>query len=116
MLVVAERFDPGWRATVAGRPLDVLRVNGEFIGCQVGPGRERVVLEFRPRSLEVGWAISEVGAAVIVLHLLLLFCDGQKWPPPVGGLKVREAVLYWWSVKIFRFHKMGRIRTTCRQP
>jgi hypothetical protein len=67
LLAVAESFHGGWQASIDGRPAAVLRVNGDFMGCQVGPGRQRVVLEFRPESLRRGMAISLVGVALVVL-------------------------------------------------
>jgi hypothetical protein len=56
-LVVAESFHNGWHARLDGRVVPVLRVNGDFMGCRVGPGRNEVVLEFQPLSLWAGrWA------------------------------------------------------------
>lgn len=64
MLVLTEGFDRGWWATVDGRPREVLRVNGDFLGCPIDAGSHRVVLEFRPRSLQVGQTLSVFGLIV----------------------------------------------------
>jgi uncharacterized membrane protein YfhO len=44
----------------------VLRVNGDYLGCIVGPGRQRVELEFRPASLRLGRMVSLLGIVVTV--------------------------------------------------
>jgi hypothetical protein len=53
LLVVADAYDPGWRAVDAreGRPpqpLEVLRVNRVLRGVWLQPGRHRVVFPYRP--------------------------------------------------------------------
>jgi len=65
LLVVAESFHPGWQATVDGKPQRPLRVNGDFLGCLVTPGRHHVVLEFRPDSLRRGWMATWAGLALV---------------------------------------------------
>jgi hypothetical protein len=66
LLVVAESFHSGWRARVDGRVAPVVRVNGDFLGCRVGPGRSEVVLEFRPWSLLAGRAMTCVGILLLI--------------------------------------------------
>jgi len=78
LLVVSESFHPGWQAIVDGSPQQVVRVNGDFIGCPVGPGQRQVVFEFRPRSLHRGRAVSCLGLAMV----LICFAGGQV--PPAG--------------------------------
>jgi len=61
LLVVAESFHPGWQATVDSKPEPPLRVNGDFLGCCLGPGHHRVVFTFKPGSLRRGWWLSCTG-------------------------------------------------------
>jgi hypothetical protein len=57
VLVLTEAYDPGWRATVDAAAAPVLQANVLFRGVRLGPGRHRVVFEYRPRSVIVGaWA------------------------------------------------------------
>ena len=70
LLVVAESHHPGWRATIDGRPCEVYRVNGDFIGCLTTTGKHRIVLEFRPKSLQRGWMASCLGLCLISLCFL----------------------------------------------
>ena len=64
LLVISERFAAGWRAVVDGEPRPVLRVNGDYLGCIVGPGQQIVELEFRPASLRLGRLVSLLGLAI----------------------------------------------------
>ena len=67
LLAVSESYHRGWQATVERSRRQVLRINGDFLGCRVGPGRQDVVFEFRPRSLYWGKLVSTVGLALLVL-------------------------------------------------
>jgi len=83
LLVVAESHHPGWQATVDELAQSVLRVNGDFLGCLVGPGRQHVVLQFQPRSLELGGLVSFVGLVLTSL----CFLGGQMRPQLGPGLE-----------------------------
>jgi hypothetical protein len=67
LLVVAESHDPGWQASIDGAASPVLRVNGDFLGCLVGPGRHNVVFRFAPRCVAWGRALSLAGLAATLL-------------------------------------------------
>jgi hypothetical protein len=64
-LVVLEAFFAGWRAEVDGGVVPVIRANAVFNAVVVPPGRHRVVLAYRPRSAQVGAALSASGLAVL---------------------------------------------------
>ncbi len=70
LLVVSESYHPGWQAMVQQQPRPVLRVNGDFLGCLVGPGQQEVVLQFRPKSLDRGRKVSYLGLALALLCLV----------------------------------------------
>ncbi|HUO86990.1 MAG TPA: hypothetical protein VM617_06335, partial [Thermoanaerobaculia bacterium] len=70
-LVVAESWDPGWRArTGTGRRLAVEPVERVLLGVVLGPGSGRVVLAYRPVGLLAGALLS--AAALLVLFAALL--------------------------------------------
>jgi hypothetical protein len=71
LLVVSESFDEGWIAAVDGTPTQVERVNGDFLGCVVGPGDHVVSLEFRPAHLVWGRRVS-VGGFLVALALMAI--------------------------------------------
>ena len=79
VLVTTERYHEGWRGESAdGRPLTVVRVNGDFLGCVVGPGIAEVRLMFAPRSLRVGAWIS---AGTLGLMLLAVAASWRRGAP-----------------------------------
>jgi hypothetical protein len=65
ILAFTERFHAGWSATADGAPLRMVRVEGDFLGCLVDGGVQRVDLRFMPRSFVYGSIISAVGAALL---------------------------------------------------
>lgn len=62
--VLVDAFDPGWRATVDGRPAPVLRANGAFRAVPVPAGTHGVELVYRPASVVAGLLVSAAAAAV----------------------------------------------------
>ncbi|MBI2299864.1 MAG: hypothetical protein HYU66_13135 [Armatimonadetes bacterium] len=74
LLCSGESWHRGWLASVDGRPVPVLRVNGDFFGCVVESGRHRVALEFTDPTLPAGRArsVSGLGLAVVMLLAGLL--------------------------------------------
>ena len=67
LLVVNESYHAGWRVAVDSLPRRVYRVDGDFMGCLVGPGKERFVWAFQPASLERGWLVSYIGLGLLPL-------------------------------------------------
>jgi len=57
-LVLLDRWDPGWQATVDGRPAAVMVANHMFRAVQLGSGAHRVEFSYRPRGLLLGATIS----------------------------------------------------------
>ena len=58
LLVLADAFDPGWRASVDGAPGTLLRANVAFRAVLVPQGRHVVELVYRPRAVVLGLAVS----------------------------------------------------------
>ena len=57
-VVLVDAHDPGWHATIDGRPAEVLRANVAFRAVAVPAGRHVIEYLYRPRSVTVGLAIS----------------------------------------------------------
>ena len=66
LLVLSESHYPGWRVEVDGRPVDLLRVDYDFQGCPVGPGKHRVAFRFDPESARDGLRLSALGLALVL--------------------------------------------------
>ncbi|HET9317075.1 MAG TPA: YfhO family protein [Vicinamibacteria bacterium] len=66
-LVLVDAYDPGWRVTVDGRPVPLLRGNVAFRAVQVPAGAHRIRFVYRPTSVIVGLCVSAVAAAALVV-------------------------------------------------
>lgn len=69
VLVLADAWYPGWRATVDGNPAEVVRVDGLFRGVELGEGEHEVVLEYVPNSLRWGLGISALSGLILMAGL-----------------------------------------------
>jgi hypothetical protein len=68
LVVLADAYYPGWRATVDGRPAPIVPVNHLFRGVGAPEGTHRVRFEYRATRVWWGAAVS---AAALVIALLL---------------------------------------------
>jgi hypothetical protein len=66
LLVLSDNYFEGWRATVNGESVPILRTNHTFRGVPVGAGTSEVVFEFHPADLYTGFYIYLVGLAVLL--------------------------------------------------
>jgi hypothetical protein len=71
ILAFTERFHDGWSATIDGTPLQMVRVEGDFLGCMVDGGVHRVNLRFMARSFVYGSIVSGIGAVLLATVLLV---------------------------------------------
>jgi hypothetical protein len=63
LLVVAESYYPGWRATIDGQPATILRANYLSQGLVMPKGKHSVEFSYEPDSFKYGALISLVGLA-----------------------------------------------------
>jgi hypothetical protein len=69
-VVLLERYDASWEATIDGRETTVLRANQIFRAVFADAGRHEIRFEYRQRGLRAGLAISLVTlAALIALYV-----------------------------------------------
>ena len=70
LLVITESFHKGWHAKVDDVPLELIRVNGDFMGCVIQEGEHIVSLRFEPKHFKLG-----VTASLISLSMVgLIYC------------------------------------------
>jgi hypothetical protein len=81
LLVLAESYHRGWQATVDGDSQAVYRLNGDFMGCVVGPGKHQVIFSFHPDSLRRGWYASCAGLCLV--SLCFFGCTARPNPNPL---------------------------------
>ncbi len=67
LLVLADNYYPGWRATVDGSDTPVHLVNETFRGVVVPAGRHEVTFVFHPSPLYTGVVVTLVSALVLLL-------------------------------------------------
>lgn len=65
-LVLADTWYPGWRATLDGDEIPILRANAAFRAVLVPEGAHTVSFAYRPRSLLWGAAVSAVSLLIAV--------------------------------------------------
>ena len=65
-LIVAETWDPGWRAWIDGRPVAIEPRQGVLMTVPVGPGSGRVELRYHPDGFALGMVLSALGLCVLV--------------------------------------------------
>lgn len=70
MLVLADAWYPGWKATVDGTPTPILPVDGIFRGVPLSLGAREVVFTYEPLSLRFGGIISIAAALIVGFNLL----------------------------------------------
>ena len=89
LLVVSESYHAGWQVSVDGRLATVERVNGDFVGCVVEPGRHEVQFAYRPADLWWG-KLASLASLVVVLGMSAGPAAGwlaawrSRWRPIVG--------------------------------
>jgi hypothetical protein len=70
LLVLSDTFYPGWRATVDGAEVEILRANGLFRAIRIPAGHHLVVFDYAPRSVRRGaWTTGLSLLAIVVVPL-----------------------------------------------
>ncbi len=91
-LVLADAYDPGWRAAVDGTSAPVLRANVAFQAVAVPAGPHRVRLVYRPREVLQGAVVSAVSVLVAVALVLARAAGSRRSGlSPGPGAPGREA-------------------------
>jgi hypothetical protein len=70
LLVLGESFHPGWHLKVDGERRRPVAVYGDFLGCEVGPGRHQVEFFFLPFSLRLGAVLSVLGLTLLLVWFM----------------------------------------------
>lgn len=70
VLILNEFYAGPWRVTVNDVASDVLRVNGNQIGVEVGPGDHAIEFSYRPGSFLLSIGLAAIGVAMALLWAL----------------------------------------------
>lgn len=66
-VVLLDRFDANWRATLDGREVPILRANQLFRAVRAEPGEHEVRFNYRQRGLRTGALISALALALLAV-------------------------------------------------
>ncbi len=79
VLVLSDAYDPGWKATIDGTPVEVFPVYYAFRGVAMPEGDHEVVFEYKPRAFQLGLLISVAGLAMgSVLSIIVLIARKRR--------------------------------------
>ncbi len=78
LLVLADNYAEGWKATVDGLSVPILRSNYTFRGVMVDAGRHHVVFEFHPDALYQGLYISLAALALLLGYGAWLVVEARR--------------------------------------
>lgn len=80
VLVLADAFYPGWRATVDGADSEIFPAYYLFRGVLVNAGEHEVVFEYFPASLKIGLMLSVAGMVAVNLVCVRLLVRRRARP------------------------------------
>jgi hypothetical protein len=78
LVVLNERWDPGWRAYCDGRPAPLAEVDTILMGARLPAGNHRIEFVYRPRGLLIGRAVTLGSVIVAVLLIALSLVSRRK--------------------------------------
>lgn len=67
LVVLADSYDPGWKALSNGQPTQVVPVNGVLMGVFLDRGQHQLRLVYRPWSVQWGLWISLLSAVMVLV-------------------------------------------------
>jgi len=65
ILVLLQNRFPGWQVTIDGAKRELLTVNTTTMGVRVPAGKSKVVFEYKPAAIYIGYCISILGFAAL---------------------------------------------------
>jgi hypothetical protein len=66
-VVLLDRYDPGWQATLDGRPAPVLRANQIFRAIYANEGKHNIKFYYRQNGLKAGLILSLLGVTMLLI-------------------------------------------------
>jgi hypothetical protein len=77
LLVLADTFDKGWKATVDGKPATIHRADHTLRAVSIPKGMHTVIFGYEPPSLFIGLFFGALGLVALLGMLLLRESDPQ---------------------------------------
>ncbi len=82
LVVISERWDAGWQASVDGAPAAVIRVNGVLQGVEVGVGARTLQLRYTPSGFLTGSLLTGFAALALAVFGLWVWREDPTAAPP----------------------------------
>ena len=70
IVVFSEIYYPGWTCTVDGKDTEVGRVDYMLRAISVGPGKHKVVMEFKPKSITTTETVAYISLVLLILCII----------------------------------------------
>ncbi|MCB9637799.1 MAG: YfhO family protein [Myxococcales bacterium] len=83
LVVINEVYYKGWRATLDGKPVPIVRANFMMMGVRVPKGRHTLRVTYHPRSFKVGLTLSLLAVLFLFLAVFLDRRIPLRVPPQV---------------------------------
>jgi hypothetical protein len=80
LVILTDRWDPGWRAYLGGKQVPVLRANHTLRGVVAPPGEHLLEFCYQPTSFRVGLMLAAAAGAILLAWLGLIV-----WRRAVGA-------------------------------
>ena len=71
LVVLADRWDKGWKAYLDGKPVEVLQANHAVRGVIAAPGARILEFRYEPASFRLGLALTLAAAAILTLQIFV---------------------------------------------
>lgn len=91
LMVLADRWDQGWKAWSNGRELPVLRTNYVLRGVVLEAGKSTVIFQYEPQSFVWGIRLFIMAAVIVAAWTLLVFKKAQEHRRPALHPDVDDA-------------------------
>jgi len=85
LMVLSDRWDPGWKARLDGRPVPILRVDHALRGVEVPVGKATIEFRYQPASRTFGFRLAGLGLLLSVGWLWLGRRSGAARPSSPAG-------------------------------
>jgi hypothetical protein len=80
ILVISQIYYPGWKAKVDGHEVGVLSANYALSAIPIASGTHDVSFSFEPASFKIGWRLSVLSIAVLLIMNCVVFIKRRNIP------------------------------------
>lgn len=70
LLFLSDTYDPGWKATIDGQPVKVLRADYDFRAVAVPAGEHIVEFRYQPLSFRLGIIVAAFATVFLIVTLM----------------------------------------------